>query len=227
MNILYIEDNVELSLTIKEKLMSKYNVETATAGEEGLKKAENKEFDLIIVDFYLPDLDGISICKKIREFDAKVAILMFTTNDDKKNIVNALDAGADDYLTKPFVFQELEARIRALVRRLDSSQMGKALKLGELVVDTAKQIVICEKHIIDLSRQEYLLLRYLLLNRGKLTSRQELYEHVWGKDDYYNSNTIDVHIRRLRKKLKQYSKADYIRSIYGLGYRTEIIGVKL
>lgn len=221
MNILYIEDNVELSLTIKEKLMPKYNMETVASGREGLKKAENKEFDLVIIDFYLPDLDGISICKKIREFDAKIAILIFTTNDDKQNIIEALDAGADDYLTKPFVFQELEARIRALVRRLDSSQMGKVLKLGDLVMDTAKQIVICGKQVIDLSRQEYLLLRYLLLNKGKLTSRQELYEHVWGKDDYYNSNTIDVHIKRLRKKLKEYSKADYIQSIYGLGYRTE------
>ena len=221
MNILYIEDNVELSATIKEKLMPKYNVEIAAAGQEGLKKAENKEFDLIIIDFYLPDLDGVTICKKIREFDAKVAMLMFTTNDDKKNIINALDAGADDYLTKPFVFQELEARIRALVRRIDSSQLGKTLRLGDLLMDTAKQIVICEKHIIDLSRQEYLLLRYLLLNKGKLTSRQELYEHVWGKDDYYNSNTIDVHVRRLREKLKQCSKTNYVKSVYGLGYRTE------
>lgn len=221
MNILYIEDNVELSETIKKKLISKYNVEIALTGREGLKKAENKEFDLVIIDFYLPDLDGITICKKIREFDAKIAILMFTTNDDKQNIITALDAGADDYLTKPFVFQELEARVRALLRRIDSSQMGKTLKLGELVMDTSKQIIICNKHIIDLSRQEYLLLRYLLLNKGKLTSRQELYEHVWGKDDYYNSNTIDVHIRRLRKKLMEYSEVDYIRSIYGLGYRTE------
>lgn len=223
MNILYIEDNFELSETIKNKLKSKYNIDIEGNGVDGVKKTEGKEYDLIILDYFLPDMTGLEICKKIREYDKKTPILIFTTNENKEDIVNALDAGADDYLTKPFDFNELEARIRTLIRRNNINKEGKVIKLGNLLLDTSKQLIICNKQILELSRQEYLLLKYILINKGKLVSRQELYEHVWGDENYYNSNTIDVHIKRIRNKIKEVSDESYIRSIYGLGYRTENI----
>lgn len=221
MNILYIEDDLVLAETIKSKLISKYNVDTVPTAKRALDKVEDKEYDLIIIDYFLPDSDGIKVCKKIREYDTKMPILMLTTNTDKQSIIEALNAGADDYLTKPFDFQELEARIRALIRRIDYSQTNANICLGDLAVDTTKHLVMCNKQVVDFPRQEYLLLKYILHNRGRLVSRQELYEHVWGRDDYYNSNTIDVHIRRIRNKLKQYSKNNFVKSVYGLGYRTE------
>lgn len=221
MNILYIEDDLVLAETIKSKLLSKYNVDTVSTAKRALDKVENKEYDLIIIDYFLPDSDGIKVCKKIREYDTKMPILMLTTNTDKQSIIEALNAGADDYLTKPFDFQELEARIRALIRRIDYSQTNANICLGDLAVDTTKHLVMCNKQVVDFPRQEYLLLKYILHNKGRLVSRQELYEHVWGRDDYYNSNTIDVHIRRIRNKLKQYSKTNFVKSVYGLGYRTE------
>lgn len=222
MNLLYIEDNRSLAITIKNKLSTVYNVELAYSGKQCFKKIDNKDYDLFIIDYYLPDTDGLKICQKIREWDIKVPILMLTSNETKRNIIEALDAGADDYLTKPFLIGELNARIRALLRRSNCTQTNKDLVLRDLTIDTAKLTVICNKQTVDLPRQELLLLRYLIAHKNKLISRQELFEHVWGRDDYYNSNTIDVHIRRLRKKLKTYSDFEYIKSVYGLGYRVEL-----
>ncbi len=219
MNILYIEDNLILAETIQSKLNKKYNFDVSFTGVEGLKRIESKEYDLIILDYFLPDTNGLILCKTIREYDAKVPILIFTTNDDKENVVKTLEAGADDYLTKPFEFCELEARINALLRRSNINKSQKLIKIGEIILDTSKQIVLLNNNLIDLSRQEYMLLRYILVNKGKLISRQELYEHVWGKDDYYNSNTIDVHIKRIRRKINSKTNREYIKSIYGLGYR--------
>jgi two-component system alkaline phosphatase synthesis response regulator PhoP len=220
MNILYIEDDLQLSKIIKTKL-NKYGVDVADTGKEGLKKFRNKEYDLLILDYYLPDTDGVSICKKVRESDKKAAILMFTTNENKEVIIEALDAGADDYLTKPFIFAELEARIRALLRRTEDLKKGKCIKVGNLVLDLSKHGIFWNEQIVKLPRQEYLLLRYMIINRGKLVSREELFSYVWENDNFYNSNTIDVHIKRIRKKLQCYTKDEFIKSIYGLGYRFE------
>ena len=223
MNILYVEDDLLLAETIKAKLTSRYNIDIVPTYKAAINKVENKEYDLTIIDYFLPDSNGVKVCKKIREFDAKIPILIFTTNHDKKTIIEALDSGADDFLTKPFDFQELEARIRSLIRRIDYSRTNTTISLGDLAIDTAKHIVICNKQLIHLPRQEFLLLKYILHNKNKLISRQELYEHVWGSDDFYNSNTIDVHIRRIRNRLKKYSPKEFIKSIYGLGYRAEIM----
>lgn len=219
MNILYIEDDKQLSKTIKQKLISHYNIDLAFNGKSGLNLIDSKEYDLIIIDYYLPDQNGVQVCKKIRDMDTKTPVLMFTTNDAKSNIVEALDAGADDYMTKPFSYQEFEARIRALIRRNNSRQPVKQISMGKLTIMLDDQYVLSNNKFIKLPRQEYMLLKYLAINKGKLVSRQELFEHVWGRDDYYNSNTIDVHIRRLRKRLIDLTGQDWIKSVYGSGYK--------
>jgi len=219
MNILYIEDNLQLAETVKSKFENKYNFDIAENGKEGIRKIESKEYDLIILDYFLPDTDGLKVCKIIREYDLKVPILIFTTNESKESVCKTLEAGADDYLSKPFDFMELEARVGALIRRSNINKTHKLIKVGEILMDTSTQIVSINNNLIELSRQEFILLRYMLINKGKLISRQELYEHVWGKDDYYNSNTIDVHVKRIRAKINKFTDGECIMSIYGLGYR--------
>jgi DNA-binding response OmpR family regulator len=219
MNILYIEDDKNLALTVKNKLKSKYNIDIAITGDAAMQKIEVKEYDLLILDYYLPDTDGLKICKKIRRINKITPILFFTINENKSNIIEALDAGADDYLTKPFIYEELEARIRALTRRNIKDNEGKILKIGDLSVSLTDPCAFFKNHIVKLPRQEYLLLKYLGFNKNRIVSRTELYEHVWGQDSYYNSNTIDVHIRRLRNKLKPLGADNYIKSVYGSGYK--------
>lgn len=219
MIILYIEDDKPLAKTIKQKLNPHYNVDVAYNGNKGLICLEKKEYDLIIIDYFLPDTNGLKLCKKIREQDIKTPILMFTANENKNSIVEALDNGADDYLCKPFSSQELEARVRALIRRGKNYDASSELNAGELIIKSDDQIVIFNKKTIRLPRQEYLLLKYLISNRRKLISREEIYEHVWGKDGYYDSNTIDVHVRRLRFRLKKLTGDIWIKSIYGRGYK--------
>ncbi|MEI8067891.1 MAG: response regulator transcription factor [Candidatus Shapirobacteria bacterium] len=218
MNILYIENNHELSLAVREKLKSHYNVDIANTCRDGILKIESKEYDLLIIGHYLANTNETKICEKIREMDIKVPILFFVNNQKKEIVIEALDAGADDCLIKPFSLDELEARIRALLRRNNNKTLGN-LSVGKLLIKLDDQYVTYHNQIIKLPRQEYMLLKYLAVNRGKLVPREELYEHVWGVDGYYNSNTIDVHIRRLRKKLKLITNDEYIKSVYGYGYR--------
>jgi DNA-binding response OmpR family regulator len=219
MNILYIEDDKQLADTIQQKLRSNYNVDLADTGKKALVLLDKKEYDLLIIDYYLPDTNGIRLCKKIRELDIKTPILIFTTNDSETNIVEALDSGADDYLTKPFSYQVLDARVRALIRRNKNVVSETQMNLGEVLLVPDDQSINFKNKTIRLPRQEYLLLKYLIINKSKLILREEIYEHVWGKDNYYDSNTIDVHIKRLRNKLKSLTGHDWIKSIYGRGYK--------
>jgi DNA-binding response OmpR family regulator len=221
MNILYIEDDENLANVIKSKLISKYNVDLATSIKEGCQKFDDKEYDLIITDYFLPDGNGLDVCKYVRENNLSTPILVLTINESRLCVIESLDAGADDYLTKPFSFSELDARIRALIRRVKITYKNKAIVLGELKLDMAKQAIYYGCHLLNLSRQEHFLAKYLLINQQRIVSREELYEHVWGNNTIYNSNTIDVHIRRIRNKIKKYSSKNYIKSIYGLGYKID------
>jgi DNA-binding response OmpR family regulator len=218
MNILYIEIDLRLSELVKQKLKLNYNIDIVDNHKDGILMIENKEYDLFIFSYHLPQINGIEICKKIREMEIKTPILIVANNQKKEGVVEALDFGADDYLTKPFCLDEFQARIRALIRR-NNKNKERHLKIGEILIKLDDQSVNYHNQIIKLSRQEYILLKYLAVNKGKLVSREELYEHVWGRDGYYNSNTIDVHVRRLRNKIKLVTNTFCINTIYGCGYR--------
>lgn len=219
MTILYVEDDTSLAQVLKKKLSEKFHVDVVESVSQAEEKIFTQEYSLIITDYFLPDKTGTDLCKFVRSEEISTPILFLTVNDSKKNIVQALDSGADDYLSKPFDIEELEARIRALIKRKHQSQLAKIGGEKTVQLCTIARTITCSGEIFELPRQEYILLEYLLLNTGRLVSRQEMYEQVWGTDEYYNSNTIDVHIRRLREKLRQKTGKNHIRAVYGMGYR--------
>lgn len=219
MKILYVEDDLDLAKSLSEKLTKKYNIETTSTVEGALEKFFSNEYALIITDFFLPDKTGIDLCRFVREEKNTPPILFLTVNESKRSIVQALNAGADDYLSKPFDFQELEARIRTLLKRSTISTDESLGKDRCITLSLSKMEVMCAGSILELPRQEYILLEFFLLNTGRLVSRQEIYEQVWGNDEFYVSNTIDVHIRRLRERLREVSHRNHIKAVYGMGYR--------
>jgi DNA-binding response OmpR family regulator len=221
MKLLYVEDNQELAQSVKTKLQPHYIIHTSRTGQQARTFVNKHDYDLIILDYYLPDATGLEICQYIRNNHIKTPVLFLSQNDAKPHIANSLDYGADDYLTKPFDFQELQARIRALIRRSNAvDQCSSTIKVGQLILNQVQQQVKYQDQVIPLKRQEYLLLEYLMLHKGHTVSRSRLIEHVWGKD-YYQSNTIDVHIRKVRQKIDLRFNHPMIISVYGLGYKIE------
>ncbi|MBD3279834.1 MAG: response regulator [Candidatus Pacebacteria bacterium] len=218
MNILYIEDNQELAQALKLKLQARYNVSLAASITQAHQLMQQKQFNLLIVDHFLPDGTGLELTKSLRAINIQTPIIFLTVADTKKHIVQALVNGADDYLTKPFDFQELAARIIALLRR-NSDYEGRFLTLAKFKLDLETQKLTYNDKLIRFPRQEHLLMQYFLFNPHKLISRQEIYERVWGKTDYCESNTVDVHVKRLRQRLRKYFDQDVIKTVYAQGYR--------
>ena len=221
MKILVVEDNRKLAENLKQGLMQEgYAVDVL---EDGLL-AERRilinrdEYDLVVLDRMLPGKDGVLVCDSWRENEVTTPVLMLTalnTTDDK---VVGLDAGADDYLAKPFAFKELLARIHALLRR-PKQAFPDILTLGEIRLDTAKRMVAFKNKTISLTLKEFMVLEYLMRNLGKVVTRDELYAHAWDFADSSFSNTVDVHIKNLRKKIKDNGKI--IQTIRGVGYKME------
>lgn len=218
MKILVIEDEIKLNKNIKEGLKNRgYAIDSAFDGEEGEKLARFGDYDLIILDIMLPNKSGIEVCKDIRSMKKGVPILMLTAKDSVEDKVTGLDAGADDYLVKPFSFDELTARIRALLRR-PSISSNDVLTLNDLRLDTRIQEVTIKGKRVDLTLREYALMEYLLRNVGTVFTRDDLLEHVWDRNHDSFSNVVDVHLKNLRKKLPQiYAKR--IETVWGKGYR--------
>jgi two-component system, OmpR family, copper resistance phosphate regulon response regulator CusR len=229
MKILVIEDEVKLSEVLKRGLIEAgYEVETAFDGETGLNLALTEKYNLILLDINLPKLNGLDLCKKLREKDELTPVLMLTALGMSEDIVTGLEAGADDYLPKPFRFNELYARIKALTRRkviLDNviaknSAAGKNIVfiLEDLSIDfEAKQVKRGGK-LIQLTAKEYSLLEYLAQNTGKVRSRQEIAESVWGLDFETGTNFIDVYINYLRNKIDKGFPVKFIHTVTGFGY---------
>jgi DNA-binding response OmpR family regulator len=202
MRLLLVEDQVDLIENIRDFfVLEKYVVDMAYDGEAGLKQALSETYDCIILDLNLPKMDGEEVCRKLREAGSNVPVLMLTARTGTPNIVAGLDTGADDYLLKPFNFDELYARVRTLTRRKIDSR-NPVVSFRDLSVDTNIKKVFREGKEIELAPKEYLLFEYLLMNRGEIQSRTKLIEHVWGEyDDLIFSQTVDVHIAYLRKKI--------------------------
>ena len=218
MRILIIEDEKKVANFIKKGLEEEYfAVDIAFDGKEGLRLALSEEYDLIIMDVMLPFYDGISLVKEIRNNEISVPVLMLTVKDSIKDKVEGLDAGADDYLTKPFSFEELLARIRALLRRNENSKTT-TLKAGNLILDLLSHRVVNDNNEIILTPKEYAILEYLMRNLNKVVSRTRLIEHVYDYHFDTETNIIDVYINKLRSKITNSSSNPLIHTIRGVGY---------
>jgi heavy metal response regulator len=218
MRILIVEDEKSLADIVKKGLEEEgYVVDVAYNGEDGLFMAENEPSDLIILDIMLPIIDGMTILKRIRKAGVKTPVLMLTAKDTIMDKVSGLDSGADDYLTKPFLFDELLARIRALLRR-NSDVKTSIIEIGDLIVDMATHEVRRDGKNISLSAKEYALVEYMALNKNKVLSRTSLTEHLYDQDFDLDSNVIDVFINRIRNKIDRGFYTKLIHTVRGAGY---------
>ena len=218
MRILIIEDEKKVASFIKKGLEEEYFVaDIAADGKEGLKLATTEEYDIIILDIMLPYMDGMTLIKEIRKREISTPVLMLTVKDSVKDKVEGLDAGADDYLTKPFAFEELIARLRALLRRNENSKTSK-LTVGDLVLDLQSHRVFRNNQEIILTPKEYSILEYLMRNSKKVISRTKLIEHVYDYHFDTETNIIDVYINKVRSKIDNNFEKPLIHTIRGIGY---------
>ncbi|MGL5756677.1 MAG: response regulator transcription factor [Paraclostridium sp.] len=221
MRILVVEDEVDLLEAISEGLrIDGYAVDTSEDGEEGLELAIVNDYDLIILDLNLPNMDGLDILKNIRINDKLTKILILTARSSIKERVKGLDLGANDYLVKPFHFDELEARIRCLLR-IKFIQEDEELKYKNLKINIKSRKTYIDDYEIKLTKKEFAILEYLMKNINKTISQEELIDHVWDNSVDMFSNAVRVHINSLRKKLKVKLDEDIIKNVVGVGYIIE------
>ena len=218
MRLLVVEDEKKLNDLITKKLEKEYyGVDSCFDGEEAIRYVEGTEYDAIILDIMLPKFDGFEVIKRIRAKKNKVPILLLTARDNIDDKVKGLDYGADDYLVKPFIFEELMARIRVLLRR-NSGNADNVVTIANLKVDLDAKTVFRDDLLIKLSGREYSILEYLIRNKGKILSRERIEDHIWNYDYEGGTNVIDVYIRYLRKKIDDSYTPKLIHTIRGLGY---------
>lgn len=218
MRILVIEDEIKLANAIKRALeLQKYAVDVAYNGEAGLDLAVGESFDLIILDLMLPRIDGLEVCKQIRKEKIHTPILILTAKGQITDKVTGLDTGADDYIVKPFSFEELFARIRALVRR-QSKVNEPVLKVADLILDPVAFKVKREDQLIELSAKEFAILEYLMRHKSSVVAKEKIVNHVWDYDADILPSTVEVHIKHLRDKVDTPFKKKLIRTVRGFGY---------
>lgn len=219
MRILIIEDERRLANVVKKGLTEEgFAVDAAFDGEEGLYLASSEEYDLVILDISLPKIDGLMVCKNLREKNIKTPILMLTAKSTLDDKIAGLDSGADDYLTKPFAFLELRSRIHALIRR-SKHEASPILKINSLEVDSIKHQVTRNGKNIKLTPKEFAVLEFLVQNKDKVVSRTMIIEHIWDYNFEGMSNVIDVFVASLRRKIDSKEKTKLIHTIHGVGYK--------
>lgn len=219
MNILVVEDDRRIASFLRRGLLAEgYQVTVAEDGRDGLEHIRQGGFDLVILDRMLPYLDGVEVCRIVREERRPILILMLTAKDGIQDKVEGLKGGADDYLTKPFAFDELLARLVALKRRRGAQDEPGELSVGALSLDPGSRRVMLARREINLTVREFELLRYLMANAGRVVSRQRLLNSVWDYGYDPGTKIVDVYVRYLRKKLGDEDRNSIIRTIRGVGY---------
>ncbi len=219
MYVLVVEDERRLAQLIRKVLEEEgHTVDLAHDGEEGLHMAEEGTHDVIVLDVMLPEMDGVTVCQSLRRGRKDTPVLLLTALDGVDDRVRGLDAGADDYLTKPFAFQELLARIRALGRRKVESRDPQELVFNGLVLDLRKRRVLRDGENIELSPKEFSLLEFLMRNQGRVVTRMQILDHLWGYDFATDSNLVDVYVAYLRRKVDKDAEHRLIRTVRGVGY---------
>ncbi len=219
MRILIVEDDRKIAIALKKGFeQEKFAVDVSYDGNDGYGQASTIDYDLIVLDRMLPSLDGMEICKRLREADSKSPILMLTAKDKISDRVEGLNCGADDYLVKPFAFEELLARVRALLRRPNNLDHG-VLKIADLTLDPQNFDVQRGTKRIKLSSKEFALLEYLVRNQGRILTKDNIISHVWDYDADILPNTVEVFIGYLRNKIDKNHKMKLIKTVRGFGYK--------
>jgi DNA-binding response OmpR family regulator len=223
MRVLVVEDEPRISAYVKRGLEEQgYAVDTAHTGREALVWAETVDFDLIVLDLLLPEQDGLSVCRELRRKGCRSPILMLTARDSLDDRITGLDAGADDYLVKPFALRELLARLRALGRRSADSPRAPVLRVADLEMDTRTRRVSRAGKPTRLTAKEYAVLECLMREPDRVHTRTQIAEHVWSYDVYNQSNVVDVYIRNLRRKLDDPHSLKLLHTVRGAGYRLSV-----
>lgn len=224
MNVLIIEDEKSLAEEVVIYLSSAhYLCETAFTGREASEKISVNLYDFVLLDLGLPDYEGLDLLKEAKKQNHEAAFIIITARGALEDKIKGLDLGADDYLPKPFALPELLSRMNAIARRKFGVSTN-TLSAGRFQIDMFARTVSCEGQAVSLTKKEFDLLLYLAINKNKVMTRMQLYEHIWGNelDDNYDSNFIDVHMKNLRKKLSQHAAVDWLETVRGVGYRTNL-----
>ncbi len=224
MNALIVEDEKSLANEIASYLKNEKMIcDVAHTGMEASEMIAVNQYDFILLDLGLPDYEGLDLIKEAKKAGSQAAIIVITARGAVEDKVKGLDLGADDYLAKPFALIELYSRIQAVARRKFQVNTSD-VTIGDFAIDINARKVTCNNSEVDITRKQYDLLQYLVLNKNKVLTRIQLYEHIWGNmlDDQYDSNFIDVHIKNLRKKLNEYASTDWLVTVRGVGYKAVI-----
>ena len=224
MNVLIVEDEKSLATEIAAFLRKEgFLCEQAYTGTDASEKIEINLYDFILLDLGLPDYNGLDLITEARDKGSNSAFIIITARGAVEDKVKGLDLGADDYLAKPFALMELLSRMQAVARR-KFNILNQNLNIGEFILELQSRKITCKGKEVIITRKEYDLLQYLVLNRNKVLTRHQLYEHIWGNilEDQYDSNFIDVHIKNVRKKLNEHASTPWLETVRGIGYRISL-----
>lgn len=223
--VMIVEDEDAISALLEYNLIKEgFSAVSASDGEEALIKVEEERPDVVVLDWMLPNVSGIEVCRRLRAKTAtqSIPIIMLTARSEEADKVRGLEIGADDYMTKPFSMAELAARIRAVLRRVRPRLLAEAVSYGDIEIDRAAHRVKRGEHEIHLGPTEFRLLDHLMQNPGRVFSREQLLNAVWGSDVFVEARTVDVHIGRLRKALNKHGHQNPIRTVRSAGYALEV-----